>query len=103
MLQELPDPEEALTPSSAMEPTAPSLTEEDLTEVKKDVSSTALSRRRPGQGVEGGQEQAAARRARKAETRSGSPRRKRSLGVEEAEGPGTAGRHPRYLGGSDPS
>ncbi|KAB0385368.1 hypothetical protein FD755_000324 [Muntiacus reevesi] len=37
-----------------MEPTAPSLTEEDLTEVKKDVSSTALSRRRRGLGVGGG-------------------------------------------------
>uniref|UniRef100_A0A8I5N3G7 B-cell lymphoma/leukemia 10 n=1 Tax=Papio anubis TaxID=9555 RepID=A0A8I5N3G7_PAPAN len=34
---ELPDPEEAPSPASTMEPTAPSLTEEDLTEVKKDA------------------------------------------------------------------
>lgn len=33
-----------------MEPTAPSLTEEDLTEVKKDVSSTTLPRRPAGWG-----------------------------------------------------
>lgn len=39
---ELPDPEEAPSPASAMEPTVPSLTEEELTEVKKDVSSTTL-------------------------------------------------------------
>lgn len=36
-----------------MEPTALSLTEEDLTEVKKDVSSTALSRRPAGWGRAG--------------------------------------------------
>lgn len=70
--------------------------------MKKDVSSTTLPRRRPGPGVEGGLGQAAAGRARKAETRSGSPSRKRRLRVEEAEGPGTAGRHPRDLSGSDP-
>lgn len=39
-----------------MEPTAPSLTEEDLTEVKKDVSSKTLPghRRGPGAGGVGG-------------------------------------------------
>ena len=39
-----------------MEPTAQSLTEEDLTEVKKDVSSTTLPghRRGPGTGGAGG-------------------------------------------------
>lgn len=36
-----------------MEPIAPSLTEEDLTEVKKDVSSTALPRRPEGWGRAG--------------------------------------------------
>ena len=51
---QLLDPEEAPSPASAMEPTAPSLTEEDLTEVKKDVSSTTLSRRRRGLGAGGG-------------------------------------------------
>lgn len=50
---ELPDPEEAPSPASAMEPTAPSLTEEDLTEVKKDVSSTAQPGRRGGPGAGG--------------------------------------------------
>lgn len=46
--RELQKPEEAPSPPSAMEPTALSLTEEDLTEVKKDVSSTALPRRPAG-------------------------------------------------------
>lgn len=83
MLRQLPDPEEALTLVSAMEPTAPSLTEEDLTEVKKDVSSITWSRCRRGPGVEGGQGQAAARRASKAETRSGSSSRKGACGSEK--------------------
>lgn len=51
--RELQDPEEAPSPASAMEPTALSLTEEDLTEVKKDVSSTALPRRPAGWGRAG--------------------------------------------------
>lgn len=37
MPSELSDPEAARGRASAMEPTAPSLTEEDLTEVKKDA------------------------------------------------------------------
>lgn len=84
-----------------MEPTAPSLTEEDLTEVKKDVSSITWSRCRRGPGVEGG----AGAGCGPAGKESGNPEweseSEKSLRVREAEGPDTAGLlgalHPRAL------
>lgn len=45
-----PGPGRSAIPASAMEPPAPSLTEEDLTEVKKDVSSTISPWRPAGWG-----------------------------------------------------
>ena len=81
---ELLDPEEAPSPASAMEPTAPSLTEEDLTEVKKDVSSTTLPRCRRGLGAGGGWLQYCGRGKRKlGKRRSPSRNWRRSPGSEK--------------------
>lgn len=83
-----------------MEPAAPSLTEEDLTEVKKDVSSTAG----PGRAGGRGGLRACGRRERK----PGGPARPAAgeqRAVGEAAGPGAAGAEPasRGPGGSRPT